>query len=338
MPYGTAAWLSVLLISPRVVCDDAGMTQGVTRLAPSPTGALHVGNARTFVVNYLLARQRGWRVLMRVEDLDGPRVKAGSAEAMLQELRWLGLEWEEPVVYQSQRGGAYRAALERLAADGWAYPCVCSRKDAQIAASAPNLGDAQAAYGGVCRGRFATAAQAAATGRPVAWRLRVDEQPITVEDAFAGPSTFVLPQMCGDFVIFKSDGLAAYQLAVVLDDAAAGVDAIVRGDDLLESAARQMHLRRRLGIDAPVRYWHLPLVIGPDGRRLAKRHGDTRLSYYRARGATAERVLGLIGFTCGLWPARRAATMDELLAAFDLSKLARTPYVFTADDDAFLGG
>lgn len=326
------------MIAPAAICDSVAMAEHVTRLAPSPTGALHVGNIRTFVVNYLLARRQGWRVLMRVEDLDGPRVKAGSAQQMLDELRWLGLEWEGPVVYQSQRGPSYREALDRLAAGGWAYPCICSRKDAQQASSAPNLGDAAARYSGACRGRFRTAADAAATGKPVAWRLKVDDPPIAFDDAVAGPVSFSLGRLCGDFVIFKSDGLAAYQLAVVLDDAAAGVDAIVRGDDLLDSAARQIHLRRVLGIDSPVAYWHLPLVVGPDGRRLAKRHGDTRLSYYRHRGLTPQRLLGLVGFTCGLWPRRRDASLDELLAAFDLSLLPRRPYVFTAEDDAFLRG
>lgn len=316
----------------------AAMAVNVTRLAPSPTGALHLGNARTFVLNYLLARQQGWRTLMRVEDLDGPRVKPGSAADMLDELAWLGLSWEQPVVYQSQRAQAYRQALEALADKGLAYPCVCSRKDVEQAGSAPHGEESPAAYPRTCRGRFATAQEAmAATGRPVAWRVYTDGAAIAVDDQFAGRREFDLGRIGGDFVIFKSDGLAAYQLAVVVDDAQAGVDRIVRGDDLLESAARQIHLRRLLGLGETVHYWHLPLVIGPDGRRLAKRHGDTRLSHYRQFGATPQHILGLIGFWSGLF-ARQEVGMDELLRRFDLARLPRQPVTFSPADENFLMG
>ena len=315
------------------------MANGTTRLAPSPTGALHLGNARTFVLNALLARRHGWRVLMRVEDLDGPRVKPGAAEEALEELRWLGLTWDGPIVYQSQRRAAYEAALERLVAAGWAYPCVCSRKDIAAAASAPHAEDAAGIYPGTCRGRFTSAAEAsAATGRPVAWRIRVDDRPIAFDDGFAGRQAFNLAEAGGDFVIVKNDGTAAYQLAVVVDDAAAGVDAIVRGADLLDSAARQIHLRRLLGLNPEPTYWHLPLVTGPDGRRLAKRHGDTRISHYRDRGTTAQRVLGLIGYWSGLLRERREASLDDLEAAFDFSRVPRGPIVFTEEDDQWLTG
>jgi glutamyl-tRNA synthetase len=313
------------------------MRPTVTRLAPSPTGALHLGNARTFLINALLARQRGWRMLLRVEDLDGPRVRPGSAEQMLEELRWLGLDWSPPVVRQSQRGAAYAAALGALVEAGQAYPCVCSRKDVQTAASAPHAEGMPPAYPGTCRRRFADAEQARGrSGRPVAWRVRVPDRPVEVRDRFAKPAAFRLDQTCGDFVVFKSDGLAAYQLAVVVDDAAAGVDAVVRGDDLLESAARQIHLRRLLGLGPEPAYWHLPLVVGPDGRRLAKRHGDSRLAHYRGRGTPPERVLGLLGYWSGLLPARREADLQTLLERFDLGRLGSQPVVFSAADDAFL--
>ena len=273
-----------------------------TRLAPSPTGALHLGNARTFLVNWLLARRQGWRVLMRVEDLDGPRVKPHADRQMLDDLAWLGLTWETPIVYQSSRASAYADALARLIRAGAAYPCTCSRRDAELAASAPHADDATAPYPGTCRDRYPSAESALATGKPVAWRIRVDDSPVAVDDQFAGPHTCDLSRDGGDFVIFKSSGQAAYQLAVVVDDDAAGVDCIVRGDDLLSSAARQIHLRRLLGLSRPVRYWHLPLIVGPDGRRLAKRHGDTRLARHRAAGAGPQRVLGLLGFWSGLLP------------------------------------
>lgn len=308
-----------------------------TRLAPSPTGALHLGNARTFLVNYLLARQNNWRILLRVEDLDGPRVKPHATHQMIDELQWLGLQWQPPVIYQSQRADAYRQALDHLVQLAAAYPCVCSRKDIEHAASAPHAGDADITYPGTCRDRFATARDAALhTGRPVAWRLRVPDHPIEFHDQFAGPQSFDLSRTGGDFVILKHDGTAAYQLAVVVDDAASGVNAIVRGDDLLDSAVRQIHLRRLLGLSNDVRYWHLPLVVGPDGRRLAKRHGDTRLAYYRDHGATPHRVLGLLAFWCGLLDRRRDIDMADLLAKFDLSRLASRQVVFSDPDDRFL--
>ena len=311
-----------------------------TRLAPSPTGALHLGNARTFLLNFLLARQGGWRVLMRVEDLDGPRVKAGADAQMLDELRWLGFGWEGPVVYQSGRTAQYQAAMEKIIRAGQAYPCVCSRRDIEQAGSAPHAGEEPAGiYPGTCCNRFRSAKEAMeATGRPVAWRVRVGGRPVTVRDGFAGVHTFDLAETVGDFIIFKNDGLAAYQLAVVVDDADAGVDAIVRGDDLLDSAARQIYLRRLLGMSPEPAYWHLPLVVGPDGRRLAKRHGDTRLTRYRRRGAAPQRILGLLGYWSGLLPRRQEAEMADLLKGFDLRRVPKTPVVFGKADDDFLLG
>ncbi|MBS3735346.1 MAG: tRNA glutamyl-Q(34) synthetase GluQRS [Phycisphaerae bacterium] len=312
------------------------MSPPVTRLAPSPTGALHLGNARTFLVNWLLARQRGWRVVLRIEDLDGPRVKPEAVAETLDVLAWLGLTWDGPVVYQSQRHAAYARALAALVAAGTAYPCVCSRKDIDRAATAPHAEDATPTYPGTCRGKYASAQAAeAATGRAPAWRVGVPDEPVAFDDAVAGPQRFDLRRHGGDFVIFRKQNLAAYQLAVVVDDAEAGVDEIVRGDDLLDSAARQIHLRRLLGLGEAVRWWHLPLVLGPDGRRLAKRHGDTRLTHYRDLGAPPERLCGLLGFWCGALERRRPSTPDELLERFDIARLPREPVTFTDADDAF---
>ena len=276
-------------------------------------------------------------MLMRVEDLDGPRVKPGAAAALLEELAWLGLEWERPVVYQSARADAYRRALDELARRQLAYPCTCSRKDAASAGGAPHAEDGVDVYPGTCRGRYSSAADALAqAGRAPAWRLKVEAAPIEFTDAFAGPQRIDLSAACGDFVICKSDGLAAYQLAVVVDDAAGGVDAVVRGDDLLESAARQIFLRRLLGLAPEPTYWHLPLVVGPDGLRLAKRHGDTRMSHYRKLGAAPQRILGLLGYWCGLLDARRETDMAGLLNLFDLARLPRHRIVFGTEDDRFL--
>ena len=313
------------------------MTDRITRLAPSPTGALHLGNARTFLVNFLLARRGNWRVLMRMEDLDGPRVKAGADRQALDDLAWLGLTWQSPPLYQSTRSDAYLWALRRLVDLGAAYPCVCSRKDIELAGSAPHAGDHVAAYPNTCRGRFTSAEQAEAeTGKPPAWRVEAGSETITVDDAFAGQREFDLERICGDFVVFRRSGLAAYQLAVVVDDADAGVNEIVRGDDLLDSAAMQRRLRRLLEMGPEPRYWHVPLVVGPDGRRLAKRHGDTRLSHYRTGGTPPQRVLGLLGYWCGALESRRETTLAELLEAFDIARLPHTPVVFTEDDERFL--
>ncbi|MBL7134919.1 MAG: tRNA glutamyl-Q(34) synthetase GluQRS, partial [Phycisphaerae bacterium] len=295
--------------------------------------------ARTFLINYLLARQKGWRILMRIEDLDGPRTKTGADRQALDDLAWLGLTWDGPVVYQSHRTDAYHQALEHLVEMDQAYPCVCSRKDIELAGGAPHADEHIVAYPNTCRARFRSADHARdETGRPIAWRVKVDDCPLTVDDAFAGPHDFNLHELCGDFVIFRGSGLAAYQLAVVVDDAAAGVNEIVRGDDLLASAAMQTHLRRLLDLGPEPRGWHVPLVYGPDGRRLAKRHGDTRLSHYRDLGTPQQRMLGLLAHWCGALDAPRETTMDELLATFDIARMSHEYTVFTDQDDQFLLG
>lgn len=279
-----------------------------SRLAPSPTGALHLGNARTFLLNWLMVRAAGGTLAVRIEDLDGPRVKAGAAEEALEDLRWLGLEGDGPVLYQSTRAAAHEEALRRLAAAGLAYPCVCTRREVEIAASAPHEGDLGPPYPGTCRGRFRDAAEArAATGREPAWRFRA-------------PS--------GDFVIAKKSGEAAYQLAVVVDDAFQGVDTVVRGNDLLPSTPLQVLLHGALGLAVP-RYVHLPLVRGADGRRLAKRHGDTRVSRYREAGFPPERVVGLLARWSGLGDGGPVSAKALLARGFDPSRIPAEDPVFT---------
>ncbi|MFW6146244.1 MAG: tRNA glutamyl-Q(34) synthetase GluQRS [Planctomycetota bacterium] len=313
--------------------------QHITRLAPSPTGALHLGNARTFLVNYLLARKRGWRLLLRVEDLDGPRVKAGAAAQAIEDLQWLGLTWDEQTPDQSQRAEVYAEAVRTLQAAGRAYPCSCSRKDVQRAASAPHREDGIVVYPGTCRGRWADEdAARRASGRPPAIRMAVDGAAIALDDRIAGAQQFDLRATCGDFVIRKADGVAAYQLAVVLDDAAGGVTDIVRGDDLLDSTPRQLLLQRALDLAPGPTYWHLPLVIGPDGRRLAKRHGDTRLAHYRDCGVTPERLLGLLAFWSGQLDRRKPVSMRDLIDAFDIERLPRDAVVFSEADERYLIG
>ncbi len=309
-----------------------------TRLAPSPTGALHLGNARTFLVNWLLARQNGWRIILRVEDIDGPRVKRGADQLAIDDLRWLGIDWDEGPVYQSRRVTLYDCAIRNLLDQGDAYYCVCTRREAQLAASAPHAEDGSAPYPGTCRGRFESIdeARAAMHGREPTVRFRVPDETVTFDDARAGRLRYDVEKQLGDFVIRKADGTPAYQLAVVVDDADHCVTEVVRGDDLLDSTPRQMLLYRALGMgDRTPRYTHLPLVVGPDGKRLAKRHGDTRLSAYRQAGVPAERVVGLLARWCGVGDVH-GATARQLLERFSLQNVARVKITMTPADDAWL--
>lgn len=310
----------------------------ITRLAPSPTGALHLGNARTFLLNWLLARQKGWRILLRIEDLDGPRIKQGAAGQLIDDLRWLGLDWDEGPVWQSARRSFYDQAIQQLLTAGHAYPCICTRKEVESAASAPHAEDGAAIYPGTCRGRFATIEQATIfAGRPPAIRFRVHDETTDWTDLFAGVQHYDVAKQLGDFVIAKADGTPAYQLAVVVDDAASAVTHVVRGDDLLDSTPRQMMLYRALGLGKRIpKYCHLPLVVGTDGRRLAKRHGDTRLLHYREAGAPSLRMLALLARWCGIEPNGPIDLPAQLLKHFDLSRVPRSRIIFDSAADRWL--
>jgi glutamyl-tRNA synthetase len=311
-----------------------------TRLAPSPTGALHLGNARTFLVNWLLARRGGWRVVLRIEDIDGPRVKAGAGQQLIQDLQWLGLDWDEGPVYQSQRRPIYEDALRRLLESGRAYACTCSRKEVEAAASAPHAEDGAAVYPGTCRGRHASVSAAhASAGRAPAVRFELPDRIVEVADRFAGRRSYDVCGELGDFVIAKADGTPAYQLAVVVDDAAMRVTDVVRGDDLLDSTPRQVLLYEALGLAERIpAYYHLPLVVGPDGRRLAKRHGDTRLSAYRDLGVPPGRVVALLARWSGMVGVGDDVHPRELLSRFDLGRMPHEAMVFGPADDGWLKG
>lgn len=306
----------------------------VTRLAPSPTGALHLGNARTFLLTWLLARQRGWKVLLRIDDLDGPRVRPGAAEDAVADLRWLGLDWDGEMARQSTRHAFHRAAIERLLESDIVYPCVCTRSEVDRAASAPHADDGASVYPGTCRGRFASVSQAReVAGREPALRVRTGDEPVRFVDGVVGPREFRIASQLGDFVVAKSDGTPSYQLATVVDDADAGVTHVVRGDDLLDSTPRQVLLYSLLGrADAIPEYFHLPLVVGPDGRRLAKRHGDTRLASLRHRGVDPRRLLAMLARMSGI-DRGNVVTLDELLGSFSLERLPRDRVTFTPQSE-----
>ena len=308
-----------------------------TRLAPSPTGALHLGNARTFLVNWALARQRDWEIVLRIEDLDGPRIKEGATEQAISLLEWLGLDWDEGPFFQLHDQSAYQAALKQLAEFGAIYPCRCTRKQLEAASlSAPHGHEHDLRYPGNCRPSLEEPVDQTLLGEEgVAWRIRVPDPPTVFEDAFAGRQEFNIQQTVGDFLVATKAGLTSYQLAVVVDDSRQGVNQVVRGDDLLASTPRQMLLYDRLQLGPPPTYTHLPLVIGEDGRRLAKRHGDSRLTHYCEQGVSTERVIGLLAEWCGLGPRREMST-GEFLNQFELQKISPKPIVFTAADDAWL--
>ncbi len=295
----------------------------VGRLAPRPTGVLHLGNARTFLLAWLSVRARGGNVLLRIEDIDGPRVKPGAGEQAIEDLRWLGLDWDGEVVVQSARTDEYRRAAQRLVEAGLAYPCVCSRSEVEAAASAPHEGHGLdgPVYPGTCRGRFASLAEAEAeTGRSAALRFRVDVGDVPFTDGFCGEQRGAV---AGDFVVQKRGGDPAYQLAVVVDDAGQGVTEVLRADDLLPSTPRQLLLYRALGLASP-RFVHVPLVVGADGRRLAKRHGDTSLRSLRREGVTAEALCGYLASICGFGTSRPCSPHD-LVARFALDLVPATP-------------
>lgn len=319
----------------------------VGRLAPSPTGALHIGNARSFLIAWLLARSAAARLVLRIEDLDTPRVRAESVHQCMEDLRWLGLSWDGEPVVQTSRACEHARAVSMLHAAGLAYPCTCSRREIELAASAPHEGEDGPRYPGTCR----TRAGAAVPTEAHAWRLVVEPGAVPFTDGFAGRQSFDVDRGTGDFVIARRTAgavLAAYQLAVVVDDAWQGVTQVIRGRDLLPSTARQMLVARALSglgwICPSPSYFHVALVVGPDGRRLAKRHGDTRLATYRAAGVPAGRVLAWLGESLGAgprdWLARQPNVLEHLLAgAADWPGTARQePLVFGPADDAWLRG
>jgi glutamyl-tRNA synthetase len=305
------------------------------RLAPSPTGVLHLGNARSFLLAWLDARSRGGSIVLRIEDLDGPRVRAGADQLAIEDLRWLGLDWDRGPVYQRPRLDRYRQALEQLAQLGLAYPCVCTRKDVEQAASAPHLGEEGPIYPGSCRGKWMSAAEAEGqTGKKACWRFAIPPKTrVEFLDGFAGKVEFEMDRQFGDFVLWKKDDEPAYQLAVVVDDADQGIDSVLRGDDLLSSAGRQILIYRALGLEVPS-FAHVPLVVGEDGRRLAKRHGDTTLRQFRDGGTSAGEMLTWLVATLGPALKRKPQaihTAADLIEGFHLPLLPKQPWVWSGD-------
>ena len=290
------------------------MTTG--RFAPSPSGYMHLGNISAALMAWLSARSRGGEVVLRIEDLDPARSRPEYAEALMEDLLWLGLDWDRRAPDQSARADAYREAIDRLGAR--VYPCYCSR-DELHAASAPHLSDGRIIYAGTCRGL--TPAERKARTKPPCLRVRVPDRRVGFTDGLQGPYAIDLAREWGDFVVQRADGVAAYQLAVVVDDAENRVTEVVRGRDLMSATPAQLWLYEALGLTPPT-FYHTPMLLAPDGRRLSKRDGDLTVRSLRARWP-AEKVIGLIGWLFGLIDRWEAVSARELAASFRWDKVRR---------------
>jgi glutamyl-tRNA synthetase len=288
------------------------------RFAPSPTGVLHLGNLRTALLAWLFARASGGRYLVRMEDLDTGRVREGAAEQQLADLAAVGLDWDGEVVFQSQRLDRYGEAIGRLQAAGRLYECFCTRAEIRAAASAPHGPLPEGAYPGTClRLTDGERAERRAAGRRPALRIHAGAVRVGFDDRILGRVEGVVD----DFVVQRNDGAPAYNLAVVVDDAAQGIEEVVRGDDLADTTPRQLLLARELGLPEPA-YAHVPLVLGPDGARLAKRHGAVTL-----RDVEPAAALRWMTGSLGLDP---ADTPAGLLVGFDPAAIPREPTVYGA--------
>jgi len=299
--------------------------QVVGRFAPTPSGRMHLGNAFSCLMAWVASRASGGRMILRVEDLD-PRARDREAvRLVLDDLTWLGLDWDEGPYFQSRRAGIYAEAISRLDAMGLTYPCFCTRSELH-AATAPHASDGTYVYQGACRNLTAAEVARRTFERPPATRVRVPDESdpastVRFCDLVRGPQEENLARECGDFLVRRSDGVVAYQLAVVVDDGLMGVNQVVRGSDLLGSVARQTYLHGLLGYEVPS-FAHVPLLVTPDGRRLSKRDLDLDLGVIRKREQGPERVVGILAHTIGLAEKGEHISADKLVSRFSWETLA----------------
>ncbi len=303
------------------------------RFAPSPSGRMHLGNAWSALLAWLSVRAQGGEMVLRLEDLDPDRCKPAYCDGVEEDLRWLGLDWDEggsaggDRYYQSRRGDVYREALETLDRAGLLYPCFCTRGQLH-AAGAPHRSDGEVIYSGVCRGLSAEERLRRSQTRRPALRIQVPDRSIGFTDAVQGFYEENLARDCGDFILRRSDGVYAYQLAVVVDDARMGITEVTRGSDLLSSTPRQIYLQRLLDYPTPS-YCHVPLLCAPDGRRLSKRESDLTLAALRQRGIAPEEVVGRLACAAGLIDRPEPIRAQELVPLFDEKRLPREDIPFT---------
>ena len=294
------------------------------RFAPTPSGRMHLGNVFSCLMAWLACRSQGGRMILRIEDLDPRARDREAARLLMDDLAWLGLNWDEGPFYQSERGDAYAEAIDALERAGLTYPCFCTRQELH-AATAPHASDGTYVYQGTCRDLTAEQVAERSRVRPPATRLRVPragdaEDAVCFRDDVFGPHEETLSTECGDFLVRRSDGVVAYQLAVVVDDAAMGVTQVVRGRDLLGSTARQIYLQRLLGLPTPD-YAHVPLLVAPDGRRLSKRERDLDLGAIRRRSASPDAVLGALACRVGLAEPGEPVSASQLVGRFGWDKI-----------------
>ena len=317
---------------------DNNTTNIVGRLAPSPTGALHLGNARSFLLAWLSIRSRNGRLIVRMEDLDHPKVKPWATKAALDDLHWLGLDWDagpdtdEKEYIQSNRKTIYREYLQRLIDQNLVYPCICSRNEIENIQSAPHRDDQRLIYNGTCRNRFNNWDAAKATlgeGRLPAWRFRLEKEgTISFQDLFCGECIADYQSDIGDFALARDESGAGYTFAHVVDDYLMGVTEVLRGDDLLEATHSHIILQQALELPTP-QYIHVPLVVAEDGRRLAKRHGDTRIAMLREKGFSAKQVVGILAWWWGWADFGEELNPEDLLSRFCWDNFNREPAILT---------
>ncbi len=293
-------------------------SKGRSRLAPSPTGALHLGNAQTFLINWALARQLKWDLVLRIEDLDHPRVKPETIPNLIEDLKWIGLDWDHELPLQSSDTEPMYQALCELGTQGRIFRCHRSRAEVAAAQSAPQDQDHGLRYDPSLRP--ADAGQPVCTpDREATWRFLTDDRTFMVNDQCAGTHAIRLDTTCGDFPVWTPHG-PSYQLAVAVDDARHHITDVVRGNDLLPSAARQQAILDTLSLPIP-QWWHLPLVRGEDGRRLAKRHGDTRIASFRDQGVDPSQLIGYLAQQCGCNPDGGPMTAAIFKDCFDILQM-----------------
>ena len=302
----------------------------VGRFAPTPSGRMHLGNVFAAMIAWLSVRSRGGSMILRMEDLDRQRTNEEKAQLIREDLRWLGLDWDEESAPQSQRDGVYDRYFEKLMDEKLLYPCYCSRSQLH-SVDAPHLSDGTYVYPGTCRNL--TEAQKTAFSRKPAWRVRVPDREWELQDLLQGPYRENLSKDCGDFVVRRADGAYVYQLAVTVDDGEAGVTEVVRGLDLLSSAPRQMYLQELFGFAKPA-YGHVPLLLAPDGRRLSKRDQDLDMGVLRQQ-MSPEQILGTLAFVAGLLDRCERISARELVSVFSWEKLRKDPVV--VDTACFFG-
>ncbi len=292
------------------------MDKPIGRFAPTPSGRMHLGNVFAFLIAWLSAKSRGGQIVLRMEDLDTARTSAEFAALLRDDLRWLGLCWDEETAPQSQRGAVYDRYFEKLQDLHLLYPCYCTRSQLH-SVNAPHLSDGTYVYAGTCRNL--SAAQRAAFDRKPAWRVAVPDRVWQFTDLLQGPHTENLATDCGDFVVRRADDVYVYQLAVTVDDGESGITEVVRGVDLLGSSARQMYLQELFGFAHP-QYGHVPLLVAPDGRRLSKRDRDLDLGVLRRR-LKPEGLIGILACSAGLLEKPIPISAGELAAEFSWEML-----------------